>query len=147
VRVVAFNTAEEWSQHVSADVAHKLRRRCDLRQRDIPFFLQNFVDHYEGPRHPAAAPDRAGLTRGDPAQKPAAIGIKAPYPGFIEPALAASISKVPSGERWIHEIKFDGYRVARRPKRSRSTPAAATTRPNASRRLRTRLGTSGPGPP
>jgi bifunctional non-homologous end joining protein LigD len=38
-------------------------------------------------------------------------GIKANYPGFIEPALATSIDKVPSGERWIHEIKFDGYRV------------------------------------
>jgi bifunctional non-homologous end joining protein LigD len=44
-------------------------------------------------------------------KKPAAIGIKAPYPGFIEPALATPIDKVPSGERWIHEIKFDGYRV------------------------------------
>jgi bifunctional non-homologous end joining protein LigD len=44
-------------------------------------------------------------------KKPAAIGIKAPYPGFIEPALATSIDKVPSGERWIHEIKFDGHRV------------------------------------
>jgi hypothetical protein len=32
-------------------------------------------------------------------------------PGFIEPALATSIEKVPSGGRWIHEIKFDGYRV------------------------------------
>jgi len=44
-------------------------------------------------------------------KKPAAIGIKAAYPGFIEPALATSIDKVPSGERWVHEIKFDGYRV------------------------------------
>src|ERR1700727_3059719 len=44
-------------------------------------------------------------------KKPPAIGIKAPYPGFIEPALATSIDKVPSGERWLHEIKFDGYRV------------------------------------
>jgi bifunctional non-homologous end joining protein LigD len=25
--------------------------------------------------------------------------------------LATSVDKVPSGERWIHEIKFDGYRV------------------------------------
>ena len=39
------------------------------------------------------------------------IGIKAPFPGFIEPALASSVERVPSGERWIHEIKFDGYRV------------------------------------
>jgi bifunctional non-homologous end joining protein LigD len=44
-------------------------------------------------------------------KKPPAIGFKAPYPGFIEPALATSIDKVPNGERWIHEIKFDGYRV------------------------------------
>jgi bifunctional non-homologous end joining protein LigD len=44
-------------------------------------------------------------------KKPAAIGVKANYPGFIEPALATSITKVPSGERWLHEIKFDGYRV------------------------------------
>jgi bifunctional non-homologous end joining protein LigD len=44
-------------------------------------------------------------------RNPAAIGVKAPLPGFIEPALATSIEKVPSGERWIHEIKFDGYRV------------------------------------
>jgi bifunctional non-homologous end joining protein LigD len=42
---------------------------------------------------------------------PAAVGIKAPFPGFIEPALATAIEKVPSGARWLHEIKFDGYRV------------------------------------
>jgi bifunctional non-homologous end joining protein LigD len=44
-------------------------------------------------------------------KKPGAIGVKAPDPGFVEPALASSVDKVPSGERWIHEIKFDGYRV------------------------------------
>src|SRR5438067_5751751 len=44
-------------------------------------------------------------------KKPALIGVKAPYPAFIEPELAVSVGKVPSGARWIHEIKFDGYRV------------------------------------
>jgi bifunctional non-homologous end joining protein LigD len=44
-------------------------------------------------------------------KKPADIGIKAAFPGFIEPALATSVGKVPSGDRWLHEIKFDGYRV------------------------------------
>ena len=44
-------------------------------------------------------------------KKPAAIGVKEPYPGFIEPELATSVDRVPSGARWIHEIKFDGYRV------------------------------------
>jgi bifunctional non-homologous end joining protein LigD len=44
-------------------------------------------------------------------RKPADIGRKAPFPNFVEPALASSIERVPSGSRWIHEIKFDGYRV------------------------------------
>jgi hypothetical protein len=48
VRIVGFNIAEGWSGDVSADVAAELRQRCDLQQRDIPFFLQDFVDRYEG---------------------------------------------------------------------------------------------------
>ncbi|QOZ51540.1 non-homologous end-joining DNA ligase [Bradyrhizobium sp. CCBAU 53338] len=44
-------------------------------------------------------------------KKPEPIGVKTPFPGFVEPALATFADKVPSGARWIHEIKFDGYRV------------------------------------
>lgn len=44
-----------------------------------------------------------------PPAKPAIVGIKAPFPGFIEPALI--LYREGAGERWIHEIKFDGYRV------------------------------------
>ncbi|WP_050401580.1 non-homologous end-joining DNA ligase [Bradyrhizobium embrapense] len=44
-------------------------------------------------------------------RKPEAIGAKALFLGFVAPALATPIDKVPSGARWIHEIKFDGYRV------------------------------------
>jgi bifunctional non-homologous end joining protein LigD len=32
-------------------------------------------------------------------------------PGFVAPQLAASRSKAPSGDQWLHEIKYDGYRV------------------------------------
>jgi bifunctional non-homologous end joining protein LigD len=32
-------------------------------------------------------------------------------PGFIKPQLATLKSKAPKGEEWIHEIKYDGYRV------------------------------------
>src|SRR4051794_11992407 len=34
-----------------------------------------------------------------------------PFPPFIRPALATLASKTPAGEQWVHEIKFDGYRV------------------------------------
>lgn len=56
VRVIAFNTAEGWSQDVSADVAAELRQRCDLQLRDVPFFLQDFVDRYEGRYHDVQLP-------------------------------------------------------------------------------------------
>jgi hypothetical protein len=55
-RVVGFNTAEGWSQDVSVDVAHELRQRCDLQMRDVPFFLQDFVDRYEGRYHDIQLP-------------------------------------------------------------------------------------------
>ena len=48
IRVIAFNTAERWSEDVSEDVALELRRRCDLQMRDVPFYLQDFTDRQEG---------------------------------------------------------------------------------------------------
>jgi hypothetical protein len=48
LRVVAFNTAERWSEDVSEDVAHELRRRCDLQMRDLPASISDFVERYEG---------------------------------------------------------------------------------------------------
>jgi hypothetical protein len=30
------------------DVAHELRRRCDLQLRDVPFYLEEFVEWHEG---------------------------------------------------------------------------------------------------
>jgi bifunctional non-homologous end joining protein LigD len=35
----------------------------------------------------------------------------AKHPGFVDPALATLRAKPPSGGRYVHEVKFDGYRV------------------------------------
>ena len=35
-------------------------------------------------------------------------------PAFIEPCLATLAEKAPDGDNWIHEIKFDGYRIQAR---------------------------------
>jgi bifunctional non-homologous end joining protein LigD len=35
----------------------------------------------------------------------------AKMPGFIKPQLATLRSKAPKGPQWLHEIKYDGYRV------------------------------------
>ncbi len=32
-------------------------------------------------------------------------------PGFIPPQLCQSVTRPPAGEGWVHEIKFDGYRI------------------------------------
>jgi hypothetical protein len=55
IRVVAFNTAERWSEDVSEDVARELRRRCDLQMCELPSSLSDFVDRHD-------APDRRQLT-------------------------------------------------------------------------------------
>lgn len=88
-------------------------------------------------------------------RKPTEIGAKAPFLGFVEPALASPIERVPSGDRWIHEIKFDGYRVqvhlaneavriftrrghdwTNRSRRSRTTPGTSKPAPRSSSPLR-----------
>jgi hypothetical protein len=48
VRVIAFNSVERWSQDVTEDIAHELRRRCDLQLRDLPSNIQDFVERHEG---------------------------------------------------------------------------------------------------
>ena len=34
-----------------------------------------------------------------------------PWPAFVQPCLAKPVAVPPSGENWMHEIKYDGYRV------------------------------------
>ena len=39
---------------------------------------------------------------------------RAALPGFVAPALATLVSTAPAGEAWLHELKFDGYRILAR---------------------------------
>jgi bifunctional non-homologous end joining protein LigD len=36
---------------------------------------------------------------------------RARMPGFVRPCFATVRDKMPSGRQWLHEIKFDGYRL------------------------------------
>ena len=49
VRVVAFNTAEGWSQDVSEDVAREIMRRVGLIGGELSPSLADFVDEHHGP--------------------------------------------------------------------------------------------------
>jgi ATP-dependent DNA ligase len=48
------------------------------------------------------------------APKPGKVpgAVKAAMPSRIEPQLATAVAHPPSGDDWLHEIKFDGYRTA-----------------------------------
>jgi bifunctional non-homologous end joining protein LigD len=50
----------------------------------------------------SSTPKTAGAKRG------------AKLPDFIAPQLCVSVSRPPAGDDWVHEIKFDGYRVQMR---------------------------------
>jgi bifunctional non-homologous end joining protein LigD len=54
-----------------------------------------------------------GKPRNSTPFKPASIkgAKKGAFPGFIEPCLALLAEKPPAGQGWLHEIKFDGYRL------------------------------------
>lgn len=54
---------------------------------------------------------RAEAEAAAPAKAPVKGSRKAAMPDFIEPQLATLRAEAPSGDRWIHEIKFDGYRL------------------------------------
>jgi hypothetical protein len=49
VRIVAFNTAEGWSEHVSEDIAREIMRRIGVAGDELPSSLEGFVDQHLGP--------------------------------------------------------------------------------------------------
>jgi bifunctional non-homologous end joining protein LigD len=63
-----------------------------------------------GTRSKALPLDGGGLGGGDGADR----SKWAPLPDFIPPQLATRVARPPESKDWLHEIKFDGYRVLAR---------------------------------
>jgi bifunctional non-homologous end joining protein LigD len=56
-----------------------------------------------------------GAQSAPPAARITIRGAKAGHlPTFIEPALASIADRPPASDRWVHEVKFDGYRLLAR---------------------------------
>src|SRR5712691_9463309 len=53
------------------------------------------------PHAPVSVADVPGIRRGT-------------LPKFVPPQLATLVSQAPSGDAWIHEMKYDGYRILAR---------------------------------
>lgn len=43
-----------------------------------------------------------------------AAAVRSALPDFVEPCLATLVAAPPEGNAWVHEIKFDGYRIQAR---------------------------------
>jgi bifunctional non-homologous end joining protein LigD len=61
---------------------------------------------------PAGTAQKA--TAAGKAKRPRPAGAPEPIPDFIEPQLCRVVERPPNAEGWVHEIKFDGYRVQMR---------------------------------
>jgi bifunctional non-homologous end joining protein LigD len=64
------------------------------------------------PEPKAGVPDRSRRGKAlRSSQEPKKIAPPAKLPDFIAPQLCGSVDRPPSGSGWVHEIKFDGYRL------------------------------------
>lgn len=74
-----------------------------------PFMMANAraeADAVWDSKHGLAAGQRKKRLR-----KGAATSVTADLPEFIDPQLCHKLHRPPTGDDWLHEIKFDGYRI------------------------------------
>ena len=74
-----------------------------------PFMMANAraeADAVWDSKHGLAAGQRKKRLRKD-----AATSVTADLPEFIDPQLCDKLHRPPAGDDWLHEIKFDGYRI------------------------------------
>lgn len=86
----------------------KTGRDLDAIAKDAPGWSSKTGRLRPDPK-PKAAPAKAKSAGGGAAKRKAVAG--AALPDFVDPQLATLVDKAPSGARWVHEIKFDGYRL------------------------------------
>lgn len=103
---------------------HMVKIKPREGERGNPWLLFKSKDAFAGNEDPVARNVTSvvsGRTIEDVRTKGARVWSKggekaprAPKPpkwGFVEPALATRVEKPPAGDNWIHEIKYDGYRI------------------------------------
>jgi bifunctional non-homologous end joining protein LigD len=64
------------------------------------------IEEVGGPRRRKSKARRAAAKEPEEPKSP-----KTDLPGFVPPMLATLVRSTPGDDRWLHEIKFDGYRI------------------------------------
>ena len=94
----------------------KSQRNADTRRESAKGNGASLVIHktFEEIRAGGQAPNKSQPARRAPTKrKPHSSSRNSPgvaLPEFMELQLATLVDQVPSGDEWLHEVKFDGYR-------------------------------------
>ena len=69
--------------------------------------IEQFANHRSVGKTPRQSSHRPASVR----KRDRAIRGDSKMPKFVEPELATLVTAVPEGKEWLHELKFDGYRI------------------------------------
>jgi ATP-dependent DNA ligase len=99
-------------------------RSARMQEDKAPDEAARATSRARGATHGAAAPARRGKARPAPVDPGHVAGAKrVALASFVLPQLATLVPRAPAGEDWLHEIKFDGYRIlARRDEKGAPEP-------------------------
>jgi bifunctional non-homologous end joining protein LigD len=105
---------ENWLLIKGEDEAARSEDAPDILE-EMPLSVKSGLDLAEvakgvAPKTPKAAKTPKGAKSAKP-RKPAS---KVELPDFVPPMLASLVATTPKDDRWLHEIKFDGYRLQAR---------------------------------
>lgn len=85
---------------------------ASARKEDAPDILE---ERPESAKTGRSLEEVAGKPEAKPRKRPARMAAQTepakPMPAFLPPMLASLVKTTPSDDRWLHEIKFDGYRI------------------------------------
>ncbi|HEU4685886.1 MAG TPA: DNA ligase D [Nitrospira sp.] len=117
-RVWQSNRASETPHSASVPSARRLRRSADAEDGQ-----KSSAARRSAPGRKPASRSSRGSSRPVAGTAVASLpgAAKRDVPDWIPPQLATLVDRVPSDEGWLHEIKYDGYRILCRVRRGNAT--------------------------
>ena len=110
-------TKEQWLLIKSDDAFARTEGEADLLSREQASLVSGKTNDQlaaSGAVRPDHAARQARQPKAGKAAAPPKAARKGLLPVFVDPMLATLTAVPPSGGEWIHEIKFDGYRIQAR---------------------------------
>lgn len=120
--LIRFKDEKHWflikheDEYAQAETKYNITKELD-RSVESDYSMEEIAEHYE---HIWSS---EGVTKAAKKKVPCKKALStptillpeglttSPFPEFIAPQLATLVDKPPEGAQWLHEIKFDGYRI------------------------------------